>query len=173
MQNREAVVKPSGQPLAPVLLHGETVVYDSYAILRDLDANWSGPPRLFSDDRTRQKAIEEWEMFTRIECGTAVGLTFAQAIEGKVDPSKRREANEMINRAAARVEGALAEIPHLMGEDPNAADFSVAPMLFYGNLSESVAASNPFTKFFYDNLKIEAFPKTRDWIGRIMAWDRS
>lgn len=171
LQSREPLIKASGQPLAPVLLHGETVVYDSYAILRYLDANWPGPPRLFSEERERQKGIEEWENFTRAECGPAVGMTFAQAIEGKVDPEKRKRANAMINRAAARVESALAGSPCLMGDVPNAADFTVAPMIMYGALSEAEATANPFARFFYDNLKIESSPKTRSWIGRIMELD--
>ena len=53
-QDREPLVKVSGQPLAPVMLHGETVVYDSYAILRYLDANFPKTPRLYSATRSRR-----------------------------------------------------------------------------------------------------------------------
>ncbi len=170
-QNREPLIKASGQSLTPVLLHGDTAVYDSYAILRYLDANWPGPPRLVSEARERHKRIEEWEDFTRSECAPAVGMTFAQAIEGKVDPEKKKKANAMINRATVLIENALAGSPCLMGDAPNAADFTVAPMIMYGALSEVAAAANPFARFFYDNFKIEGSPKTREWIGRIMEWD--
>ncbi len=170
-RDRTPVIKASGQSLAPVLLHGETIVYDSFAILRYLDGNWPGSPRLFSEDRTRHKTIEEWEQFTRAECGPPVGMTFGQALEGKVDPDKRRESNARINRAAARVEAALADGPYLMGDAPNAADLTVAPMLSLAVLSKESAAGNPLMQFFLENLKIDNAPKTRDWIGRIMAWD--
>ena len=58
--NREPVVKVSTQPLTPVLLHGDTVVFDSYAILLYLDANFPETPRLYRTDRASLKAIEAW-----------------------------------------------------------------------------------------------------------------
>jgi glutathione S-transferase len=172
-QNREPLIRVSGQPYAPVLLHGDAVVYDSFGILRYLDANWQDRPRLFSEDRARQRKIEEWEQFVRVDCGRPVGIIFSMAVERKSDPAKIREANDLLNRAASNVERALAEGPCLMGESPNAADLTVAPMLYYGALPESTAGANPFIKFFYDSLKIEGAPKTRDWITRMMAWDPS
>ncbi len=170
-KNREPLIKASGQSLTPLLLHGDTAVYDSYAILRYLDANWRGTPRLFSEERERHQRIEEWENFARVECAPAVGMIFAQAIEGKVDPEKKKKANAMVNRVAERIENALAGSPCLMGDAPNAADFTVAAMIMYGALSEKAAAATPFVRFFYDNFKIEGSPKTRAWIGRIMEWD--
>lgn len=171
-EKRDAVIKVSGQPLTPVLLHGDTVVYDSYAILRYLDANWPGPPRLFSPDREMMKRIEEWEMFARQDAATPVGMTFREFFAPAPDASRLKEANRLMNRAASRLEEALANTPCLMGGAPNAADFSIAPMVYYGALPEAAEKGNPIAAHFRRNIKIEGVPKTRDWIGRLMALDR-
>src|SRR5262249_52324501 len=96
-QNREPVLKISGQPLTPVLLPGYTVVYDSYAIVRYLDANFPGEPRLFSPVRDTMKGIETWELFGRNEVGPAVSLMFGQRSAPSIDTAKVARANEMIN----------------------------------------------------------------------------
>ena len=76
--NREAVVKVSTQPLTPTLLHGDTVVFDSYAILRYLDANFPETPRLFSTDRPTLKSIEAWELYARTDVGPGISMAFGQ-----------------------------------------------------------------------------------------------
>ncbi|HEU4401521.1 MAG TPA: glutathione S-transferase family protein [Candidatus Polarisedimenticolia bacterium] len=167
--NREPVVKVSGQPLTPVLVHGDSVVYDSYAITRYLDANWPSPPRLYSADRATMQKIEEWESFARNEATPPVGICFGEAFARAADPARLKKANDMINRAASRVEESLARTPYLMGESPNAADFALAPMFFYGTLPDSAAKLSPIHSFFHKNLHVEGSPRTREWVGRLMA----
>src|SRR5205085_11287493 len=61
--DRQKVVDLSGQPLTPVLVHGKTVVFDSSAILRYIEANVKREPRLFSSDYDTMKRIEKWEAY--------------------------------------------------------------------------------------------------------------
>jgi glutathione S-transferase len=170
-ENRQALIAISGQPLSPVLLHGDAVVYDSYAILRYLDANWPSSPRLFSADRDTMKRIEEWELFARTEAAPPVGMIFRDLRAPAPDPDRLKKANELINRAASRLEEALAKTSHLMGDAPNAADFTLAPMVYYGAVPEGADKGNPVAAHFRRHLKIEGAPKTRDWISRVMAWE--
>ena len=170
--DRAAVVKASGQPLTPVLLHGDTIIFDSWAITRYLDANFKSGPRLYSADRETIKKIEEWETFARTEAGAPVGRVFSQYFAKEKDEAKLREANRLHNQAAVRVEAALANGSHLVGEAPTAADFAVAPMLAFGVLSETAAKAHPILAFFHASLKLEGAPRTRAWIERIMALDR-
>jgi len=170
---RPELVAVSGQPLAPVLLHGDTVVYDSYAITRYLDANFPGTPRLYSADRDTIKAIETWELFTRTEAGPAISMIFGQYFGAEVDADKVRRANEMVNRAASRVEETLAKGEWLVGSAPTAADFAVGTMLYCGVIPESATTGNPVTAFFRKHLKLDNAPKTIAWIGRVMEWDRT
>jgi len=169
---RAEVVAVSGQPLTPVLLHGDTVVYDSYAITRYLDANFPATPRLYSADRDTMKAIETWELFARAEAGPAISLIFGQFFSPSIDADKVRRANEIINRAAARVEESLAKGEWLVGGAPTAADFAVGTMLYYGVVPEGAIAGNPVAAFFRKHLRIDNAPKTTAWIGRVMEWDR-
>ncbi|MCZ6778628.1 MAG: glutathione S-transferase family protein [Acidobacteria bacterium] len=172
LEEREPLIQVSGQPLAPVLVHGESVLFDSAAILRYLDANWPSPPRLFSSDRQEMRQIDEWELFGRTEIGGAVGTLFAQSFETSPDLERVKKACKKFNHAASRVEEALSQSTYLMGEAPNAADFSLVPMMNLSVLSPQGAKSNPIYAFFAANLKLENAPKTRDWIGRVMAFDQ-
>jgi glutathione S-transferase len=168
---RDELVRISGQPLAPVLLHGDTVVYDSYAIIRYLDANFPGTPRLYSADRETHKAIEAWELFGRTDPGPAISLMFGQLRAAAVDAEKVRRANEILNRTASRIEETLADREWLVGDAPTAADCTLATMLYYGVVPET-ATPKPVVDFFRKHLAIAVGPKTRGWIDRVMAWDR-
>ena len=171
-KSRDAVVKVSGQPLCPVLTDGETVVYDSYAIMRYLDANFPGTPRLYSAERDVIKMIEEWELFARAEIGPGISLIFGQFIGGTADAEKIQKANDIMNRAASRTEETLAKTPYLMGESPNAADFTAGTMLAYGNVSEAAAKGHPVAAFFAKHIRLQGMPKTKAWTARVMEWDR-
>jgi glutathione S-transferase len=169
---REPIIRMSGQPLTPVLKHGDIVVFDSYAILRYLDANFPGTPRLYSADRATIKSIEQWELFTRTEAGPAVSMMFGQMSAPAPDAEKVKQANGLINRAAARVEETLPQGGWLVGDAPTAADLTVATMLYPGAVPESATSKGRAEAFFHQHLKIASAPKTIEWIGRVMAWDR-
>jgi glutathione S-transferase len=170
--NREPIIKLSSQPLTPVLKHGDAVIFDSYAILRYLDANFPGTPRLYSADRPTIKSIEQWELFTRNEAGPAVSMMFGQMSAPTPDPEKVKQANALINRAAARTEETLKPGGWLVGDAPTAADLTVATMLYPGAVPEAATQKSRAEAFFHKHLKIESAPKTIEWIGRVMAWDR-
>ncbi len=171
-QDREALIKISGQPLAPVLVHGDTVLFDSSAILRYLDANFRSGPRLFSPEREGMKRIEEWEMFSRTQAAEPVRMVFSQLRAEPRDEASLRRANELINKAALRVEEALAKTPYLMGDAPNAADFSLAPLLHLGALPADAEVKSPFLALFRKSLDLKGAPRTGEWIARVMALDR-
>jgi glutathione S-transferase len=171
--NREAVVKVSGQPLTPVLLHGDTVVFDSYAILRYLDPNFPETPRLFSSDRATLKSIEQWELFARTDAGPGISKAFGQLREANPDPEALKTANDMLNRSASRVEETLAKGDWLVGgSGPSAADFTVGTMLFLGAVTDAAVKRVPAWGFFQKHMKIERAPKTAAWIARVMEFDR-
>jgi len=170
--NREAVVKVSTQPLTPVLLHGDTVVFDSYAILRYLDANFPETPRLFSTDRPTLKSIEAWELYARTDVGPGISMAFGQLRAETPDPDVLKRANDNIAKGASRVEETLSKSSWLLGDAPSAADFTVGTMLFLGAVPEAEVKRAPAWGFFRKHLKLEHAPKTIDWVGRVMAYDR-
>jgi glutathione S-transferase len=171
--DRTAVIKVSGQPLSPVMLHGDTVVFDSYAIMRYLDANFRDTPRIYSEDRTTLKAIETWELFARTEVGPGISMMFGQLRAPSPDAEVLKKANDTINRAASRLEETLAKGKWLVeGANPTAADFTVGTMMSLAAVNEQTAQRTPALAFFRKHLKLDRAPKTLDWIGRVMAFDR-
>ncbi len=169
---RSKLVELSGQPLSPVLEHGDRVVFDSSAILRYLDANFRSGPGLFAETRERVHEIEGWESYARKDLGEPVGMTFGQAFAPEADPAVLERASQMLGAATARVEERLKSSQWLVGDSMTAADVIAAPCVLYGMLPRSWVETFPFTAFFMENLKLgESRERTRDWVARCMALD--
>jgi len=170
--DRSTMLALSGQPLTPVLTHGDTVVFDSGAILRYLEANVKREPRLFSEDRERMHAIESWELFTRTELGPQVGALFGQYFAPEKDPAAIARANEGLDRCAARLEEALSPSGWLVGDQLTAADLSCAASLGLALLTEKQAAVHPIMTFFRENFRIAPEREAlRRWYGAVDAND--
>jgi hypothetical protein len=52
------------------------------------------------------------------------------------------------------------------------ADFTVAPMVYYGMLPPEFEREDLLFAFFVRNLHFRGCAKTRDWVSRMMAWDK-
>jgi glutathione S-transferase len=147
------LVKLSGQPLTPILKHNDTVLYDSGAILRYIDANFDGP-RLFSADRDEMKAIEGWEAFQKTEVMAAMRPAFEVffgGISGAQADACIERANAAINKVTAQVEERLASqaaagSDWLVGDTMTAADICVASVLGLADLPAGYADWNPLWK---------------------------
>jgi glutathione S-transferase len=169
--DRATVIAVSGQPLTPVLTHGERVVFDSGAILRYLEANFRATPRLFTSDYPTMKAIERWEQASRGEIGAPVGIVFGLMFAGKSDPAEAARASEMLHRATAPIEERLAAGRWLVGETMTAADVVTAPFVYYGTL-DAPSSGDRVRGFFAAQLQIGAGrERTREWVARVMAYD--
>ncbi len=168
-EERDEVIRLSGQPLTPVLRDGDRVVYDSFGILRYLDANWP-EPRLFSSTREGQREIQDWESFSK-ELGSALGLVAGQAFRGEVDDVATEKSKALYLTLPQRIEDALENQPYLMGQQLNAADLSVVPFLKF-----AVTAPEDFPegmlRFVAERVELDArFPRTRAWAERLLALD--
>lgn len=170
--DRAEVVKLSGQPLTPVLTDAGKVIYDSYAILRYLDANFRDQgPRLYSSERAAIQTIETWELFARCELGEVIGLIFGQLFAPSVDPAVITRANALFAERAAKLEAALDPGPYLCGAELNAADLTAAPFAYYGTLDPAQVPAGSIEAFFAAHLRLPEAPRTRAWIERVMALD--
>jgi len=147
------LVKLSGQALTPIIKHNDTVLYDSSAILRYIDANFDGP-RLFSADRDEMKAIEGWESYHKTEVMTAMRPAFAVFFGGITGPeadANITRANAGINEVTGQVEERLAAQADagsdwLVGDTMTAADIFFASFLSLAELPEGYADWNPLWK---------------------------
>lgn len=170
--DRAPLVKLSRQPRAPVLEHGGTVLFDSGAILRYLEANFPDAPPIFSTDYAAHAEIERWELFARTQIGEAMGAIFAQAFSPEPDLAAVAQANKMLDERTASLEDRLSSNDFLVGDHLTAADIVVACPLTLADLTDENAASNPVAAFFQKNLHLsEGRAKTRAWVRRVIAHD--
>ena len=172
-KDRSEVVKISGQPFTPVLVHGERVLFDSSAILRYLDANFRATKPLFSSDYDTMRTIERFERLGRNELSEPIGIAFRQLMSGTPVPAELARASALLNEHTGQLEARLREGDWLVGSSMTAADVIVAPAVHYGVEPSHDVSGSPMLKFFADNLKLgEGRDKTRGWVRRVMAWDK-
>jgi glutathione S-transferase len=171
--DRTPIVEASGQPLTPVMLHGDTVVYDSRAILRYLDTNFRDTPPLFSSDKETMSEIERIEKYARNTLSQGVGIVFAQALSENPDLDACQNASDMLNEASAILEERLQDSDWLIDDRLTAADVTAAPIVFLGMLPPEIGRTGPIAQFFVDNFELgEGRERTRTWAMRVMAFDR-
>jgi glutathione S-transferase len=171
--DRSGIIALSRQPLTPVLQHGDTVIFDSFAILRYLEANFPRSRPLFSTNYDAMKSIEEMELYARTEIGKPIGMMYRQVFSSSKDPGVIAKANDLLHESTGRVEKRLAEGAWLVGDDMTAADVTAAAYLSRAMLTPEQAAGNPIGTFFLENLKLgEGRERTREHVQRVIAWDR-
>jgi glutathione S-transferase len=171
-QDREAVVKISGQPLTPVLTHGDTVIFDSSAILRYLEANVKREPRLFSADYDEMQAIERWESWTRTSLSPHVGQLFGQFFAESRDKDAIRKAVTAINEAGRHLESSLSPSGWLVGDRTTAGDVTAAAWFSLGYLTPEAAKSHPILEYFRENLTLDPERRAlRSWWQSISRHD--
>jgi glutathione S-transferase len=172
--DRKSVVEVSGQPLTPVLTHGDTVIFDSAAILRYLDANVKREPRLFSADYDQMKAIEGWESWTRAELAPGIGLLFGTFFAGGTDEAAIQKANGIVNAAGRHIEKSLKPGGYLTGDSPTAADVTAAAFFGPAFYSPEAASKMPLLQFFHEKLKVDPELVTlRKWYQSLDKYDAS
>jgi len=128
--DRAKVIEVSGQFLTPVMVHGTTVLFDSAAILRYLDANFPQTPKLFGRDRVEQWAIEDWERFGRGPLAEPMMRIVHARLAGlAVDDALRAHAARDLATAVERLAHALVGRSWLVGESMSAADITCGAVI--------------------------------------------
>ena len=172
-QERSAVIDVSGQPLTPVIKHGDTVVYDSRAILRYLDTNFRDTPSLLATDRPAMMELEQEENYARTTVAEPSGIVFRNMMaEDGPDLDACKEASRMIHEATGPYEERLQNQEFLMGDHMTIADITAAPFVWYASIpAEYGGPDNPMMQFFIDNYRLgDGRDKPREWVGRVMRY---
>lgn len=168
---REAMVEATGQPLTPILQHEGRSIYDSFGIVRYLDANFEGP-RLYRESREGMREIEGWENLTRFGLGPVFGQTINGLMEGKT-PADLEPFNRMYNEYVPQIEAALEQHEFLVDNELSAADLAIAPFLHYGTLDASTLDPQALSGMIAGVLRLSPrFAKTREWTERVMQNDK-
>ncbi|MBK8976202.1 MAG: glutathione S-transferase family protein [Planctomycetes bacterium] len=125
--DRARIAQISGQHLTPVLIHGSTVLFDSAAILRYLDANFRGTPRLFGANQVEQWAIEDEEFFARtVLAGPMMSVVHRRVAGQPVDAALEADAGRRFAAAVETLAARLDGREWLVGDAMSAADITAA-----------------------------------------------
>lgn len=158
--DRSVPMQLSGQPMTPVMVHGDVVMFDSAAILRYLDANFPETPRLFGPGYQTHREIESWEGWGRTELAEPLMMMVRRRIAGLPDdPHERQVATELLAGACERLEGSLTGHDWLVEDRITAADVTCGPVIY--RLQASQILELP------DNIE-----RTQEWMQRVMDLDR-
>ena len=152
------MVKISGQPLTPVLVHGDRVMFDSASILRYVDGNFPDNPRLFSPDYDTMKQIEKWESWARTELVQAFYIVMGQfrSPADQRNPSETDRASEMLQEMTGKIEAQLEKTPWLAGDAMTAADITAAPLVNPAIVTAEQAGNDARLRFYVENLRLGA-----------------
>jgi glutathione S-transferase len=173
--DRSEVVKVSGQPLTPVLVHGNRVIFDSGSILRYIDANFHEGARLFSTDYDTMKVIEKWETWARTELVQAFYIAMGQfrsPVEQR-NPAESKRASDMLQELTGKIEAQLEKTPWLAGDSMTAADITAAPLVNPAIITREQAGDDPRLRFYVENLRLgDGRQRTAEWARKVMEYDR-
>ena len=119
------------------------------------------PNALFPDDARTRADIMRWQSWQLAHWGKegCDPLIFNRLVKKLANLGPPNEAEvakglECFNREAAVLEALLGRQPYLVGKDVTLADFSIAAPLFHAQASD---------------LPLAAYPKVREWFGRVSA----
>lgn len=157
--NREDIIRLSGQRLTPVMVHGETVLFDSAAIIRYLEANFRDRPPLFGTSHLEQWAIEDMELFARLTLAAPMMEVVHRRVAGEtVDQALQERCARDFAAAAETIGEKLGGNEWLFGPSMTIADITAAAVIY------RVRQAKPF--------EFRSMGALADWEDRVLAFDR-
>ena len=157
--DRAGMVALSGQPFTPVMTHRDTVLFDSGAILRYLEANFPDTPKLFSSDYSIMRAIEDWEFVGRVDLHAPLMIMVMQRKSGVSDAAETARAAGLFADVTRKLEAQLSGREWLAHTRMTAADVTC------GAVIHRVRAMDAFEM-------PQDCPAVYAWADRVMSYDR-
>jgi glutathione S-transferase len=161
--DRSAVERVSGQGLVPVIEDGDTVVYDSAAILEYLEREYPEPP-LFPADSARRA-----EMRLFIDWFNRVWKVAPNAIEAELENASPDGAR--VDALGAEVSAHLDLFERMLdGRDHLMGDFSAADCVAFPFLKYALGREDEDDELFHRIL--ERYQRLGDDHSRLEEWIR-
>ena len=169
--DRSEVERVSGQPLVPVLVEDDEVVFDSTEILRFLEQR-NPEPALWPADEARRAELDVFlDWFDRVWKGPPNEI---EAERAKPEPDSERIARLEAELAGSRelFERMLSGRDYLFG-DFSAADCAAFPFLKYGLIYDETD-DEEFHLILREHLELSGrYPRLEAWIRRVDAHPRA
>jgi len=156
--DRSEIERVSGQPLVPVIEDDGTVVSDSLAIMRHLEARFPGPP-LFPADPARRAEVDVF-----LDWFDCVWKVAPNAIEA--EPSRTEELSVVMDGHLDLFESMLSGRAFLMGDALTAADCAAYPFLKYA-VSRDPEDDEAFHVILDANQSADGRSNLADWVRRL------
>jgi glutathione S-transferase len=161
--DRSPVVAASGQPLVPVLVAGDEVVFDSPRILEWLEERFPDPPLLPADParRAEVRVFADWfnQVWKRFPNGINDGI------------GERDEHVAEMRRAVETFEALLSSRDFLFG-DFGLADVTAFPFLKYASLGLAPGDSDSFHAVLVEHMPLRTDSPLHGWVARVDALPR-
>ncbi len=169
--DRSPVEEVSGQGLVPVIVDAGTVVGDSAAILRHLEARFPDPA-LFPADPARRAELDEFvEWFNAVWKGPPNEIE-AELTAGAPDADRIAALAAQMDDWLDGFERRLGGRDHLFGDGFSAADCIAFPFLKYA-LRRDPADDELFHRVLDDYQSADGRPALAAWIERVDARPRA
>jgi glutathione S-transferase len=170
--DRSPVVAVSGQPLVPVLVDADLVLYDSPAIVEHLELQHPQPP-LYPSEPARRAEVEIFvDWFNR------VWKRPPNAMEDELEgPSPDEAAVDALSRemraSLDRFEALLDGRDYLFGEF-GVADVIAFPFLKFAVLGLPAGDDELFHRILVEHQELgDGYPRLKAWVARVDAHPRS
>ena len=152
-ENSEILKQHSPFGQFPLLLDGDTAVFESTPIIDYLDAKYPGENRWIPDGELGRRT-RLLDRFFDLHVMTNMNVPVANALrpEDFRDPYGEQRARERLHVAYDWLEQNLGNGPWAIGDAFTLADCAAAPSLFYADWVEEIGANRPRLKAFRQRL---------------------
>jgi glutathione S-transferase len=164
-RDRGEVERVSGQPLVPVLLDGDEVVFDSTVILHYLE-DVQPEPRLFPEKSPRRAEVDLFlDWFNRVWKRPPNEIE-AERASAEPDEVRIARLGSELTGSLQLFERLLTGRDYLFGEF-SAADCAAFPFLKYA-LDDNEDDDEPFHQILRESLVVDGdYPRLEAWIRRV------
>jgi glutathione S-transferase len=170
--DRNEVVRVSGQELVPVLVDGDRVLSDSPVILEYLEERFPDPPLYPADPARRAELRTFVDWFNRV-WKRPPNLIVAEELRAEPNRERIAELEQRIADALPLFEDMLTGRDYLFGDELSAADVIAFPFLKYALLWEE-GDGERFHEVLRDAQRLDGrYPGLEAWIRRIDALPRA
>jgi glutathione S-transferase len=169
--DRAAVEDVSGQRLVPVLVHGDTVLPDSPAILRWLEERQPEPALWPAEPARRAEADVFVDWFNHV-WKRAPNLLAGEVTKPSPDHTRATELGRRVTAALDRFESLLDGRNYLLGEDFGIADVTAFPFLKYMTVWDE-GDPHLFHELLREWQPRGGHPRVEEWIARVNARPRA